>query len=657
MAALLIGGRRMWPAIFAGALIVDAARAEPLSTAAGIAVGNTLGPLLAWFLLRQARFDRRLARTRDFLALAVAAPIGMLVTASAGTLNLVLGGLLPWASYRAVWWVWWVGDSLGVVVFAPLLLTFATDRRLDLKGTRLAELVGLSALALAVAHAAFWGWLPASTRVEYAIFPLIVWAALRFGPRETSLLVTAISGMAIWGAVHERGPFASGPLDQRLMLLDLFIAVAALTGMSLATRTAERRRVLEALHRAHDDLEGRVRDRTAQLAAANDALRVTAAKRDAEQARLAEAQQIAHVGSWEWDVESDHLTWSSELCRIFDYDPQEFRPSIDSFVQRLHPEDRDRVSEVVQAAVRDGHLEEHEYRVVVPSGEVRFVHARGRTIADESGTVTRLVGTAQEVTEQVRLRRELARHAAELSRSNEELEGFAYAASHDLRAPLRAIANLSQWIKEDPDNRLSDESRGHASLLEARVRRMDRLLRDLLEYSKIGRVQMVPERVDLRELVSDVAETTSLPAGFTLEAEGPMPALWTSRLPLRRVLLNLVDNAVKHHDRERGRVVVSAREADQDWVTIVVRDDGPGIAAQHRERVFQMFQTLKPRDVVEGSGMGLALVRKIVETAGGQIEIVGGEERGTTLQFTWPRAWRQASRAQFTTERLMAIGQ
>jgi PAS domain S-box-containing protein len=236
-------------------------------------------------------------------------------------------------------------------------------------------------------------------------------------------------------------------------------------------------------------------------------------------------------------------------------------------------------------------------------------------------------------------------HAAALDRSNRELERsnrdlyeFAYVASHDLRAPLRDIDNLSQWIAEDAVAILPPASQKHLVTLQGRVRRMERLLEDLLHYSRAGRVAEPSEEVDLGALLADVVELAGTREGFVVEVPAEGPTVRTPRAPLLSVLVNLIGNAIKHHDHEGGRVVVSVADTG-DRLEITVSDDGPGIPAEFHERAFGMFTTLRPRDEVEGTGMGLALVKRVVELHGGTIGLDSGTGRGAAFRFTWPRVW------------------
>lgn len=236
----------------------------------------------------------------------------------------------------------------------------------------------------------------------------------------------------------------------------------------------------------------------------------------------------------------------------------------------------------------------------------------------------------------------LGRHADELKRSNEALDQFAYVASHDLKSPLRDVDNLSQWLVEDLGESIPEASREHLSKLRGRVLRMERLLDDLLRFSRAGRVHGEVGDIVLTNLFDRVLGQIEVPAGFELILPKRTLTIHGPATPLEQVLRNLLTNAVKHHDRPEGRIVIGL-EDEGELVTFTVTDDGPGIEPEFRERVFAMFQTLKSRDEVEGSGIGLALVRKLVEAYGGTVVVEDAEPRGVTFRFTWPRRWEPPS--------------
>jgi hypothetical protein len=242
------------------------------------------------------------------------------------------------------------------------------------------------------------------------------------------------------------------------------------------------------------------------------------------------------------------------------------------------------------------------------------------------------------------LEREVTLRTAQLEAANRELDNFAYVASHDLKAPLRVIDNASKWLEEDLSEHLTEHTRKDMDLLRGRVRRMERLLDDLLDYARIGRNPAArhAEIVSGDQLMHDILILLGPPTGCAIEVSPDFADIRVPRMPLQQVLINLVGNAIKHHDKDEKHIAVTVEDAGT-FYTFSVKDDGPGIPPRYHDQVFKMFQTLKPRDQVEGSGMGLAVVRRNVEFVGGTIDLESAEGEGSTFRFTWPKAPQAAT--------------
>lgn len=225
----------------------------------------------------------------------------------------------------------------------------------------------------------------------------------------------------------------------------------------------------------------------------------------------------------------------------------------------------------------------------------------------------------------------------ELARSNTALDRFAYAASHDLVAPLRSPGNVAEWLEEDLGSALTDEARRYLVLMKEQVGLMRKLIRGLLDYARATEQPRIAEAVDTGAMLADVITLLGGREGIRIDVAEDMPVFPAARAPLAQVLRNLIDNAIKHHDQPNGVITVSCRDDGERW-SFCVRDDGPGIAPQLHARAFDIFSTLHPPGEAEGAGIGLALVKSIVEAHGGTTELESDGRRGAAFTFTWPKA-------------------
>lgn len=232
--------------------------------------------------------------------------------------------------------------------------------------------------------------------------------------------------------------------------------------------------------------------------------------------------------------------------------------------------------------------------------------------------------------------RELNILQEKLLKSNEELEHFAYITSHDLKAPLRAIERLSSWIEEDNTESLNDESKHNLSLLRKRVNRLSNLIDSILEYSRAGRVDLDLKIVNLDELLHGVIDSLNPGANFQIVYPPPIPNFKTPEIPLSQVFVNLICNSIKHHDKETGKIELGAKDLG-DWYEFSVSDNGPGIEEAYFTKIFMIFQTLQSKDEMESTGIGLSIVKKIVESQGGTVLVESSLGKGTTFRFTWPK--------------------
>ncbi|MGB1204231.1 MAG: sensor histidine kinase [Chitinophagales bacterium] len=224
----------------------------------------------------------------------------------------------------------------------------------------------------------------------------------------------------------------------------------------------------------------------------------------------------------------------------------------------------------------------------------------------------------------------------DLESANTELKDFAYVVSHDLKAPLRGIGSLTDWLIQDYADLLDEDGKMHLKLLKKRVNRMHNLIEGILQYSRIGRIDDFVTNVDLNLLLLDVLDSLSKPENFDVQIEGHFPIVQNDETRMRQVFQNLISNAIKYNDKKIGQVVIKCINEPTRWV-FSVTDNGPGIDKKYYEKVFQIFQTLNARDRVESTGIGLTLVKRIVENNKGKIWIEATEKEGTCFCFTLPK--------------------
>ena len=444
LAALVLGGPRLWPGVAAGALIANAWTGLPAATLLAITAGNTLEALAGVHLLRAVRFRPALDRTRDVLALVVlAAGLSTLVSATIGVAGLRLGGELAADGAGSAWLTWWLGDMSGDLLVAPLVLMLARVRpgSLRMPRRRAAEAAALAVATIALGLLVF----AVDAPLSYLVLPLPIWAALRFGQTGAVLVSVAIAAIAVAGTATGNGPFTNHDPDLNLVMSQTFVGIGAVIGLLLAAITAERGRAQAALVAAHLALEEKVGERTAALART--------------QSRLVEAQELSQIGSWEWDVARDVVTWSDELYRIYGVDPADHEATFGGYLALVHPDDRERVEQHVGRALADGTSFAFDERIVRPDGTVLTLASRGQVHRDADGRPLRMVGICQDVTESRRAERAL-RASEERARLIVDAASDAFVAhdEHDVIIDWNCQAEkLFGWTREEAlGRRLAD---------------------------------------------------------------------------------------------------------------------------------------------------------------------------------------------------------
>lgn len=407
IAALILFGSRLWPGVLLGAFLANATTPVPLWASGLIACGNTLEAIVGSLLMRRFGFRPWMDRGRDVLALVgfggVVAPV---VSATVGVSALSLADAFIEGGFAVHWGVWWVGDAMGALLVAPLLLTWLSTRRPTLSPRSLAEAFVILAGLVFVGGFVFSQEPPAAS---FLVFPLIVWATLRFGQRGATASVIVATVFGITAILSGSRPFGGVTETESVALLQALMSLVAISCLVITATISEREKAYAALH--------------------------SEAERSAtRQAQLAEAQRLAHLGSWEWTLSDGRVTWSDEMYRIHGYQPQEFEIGFDWVLSRVVADDRAAIQENVESALSGGSLPPIEYRIERPDGEQRLVRGEGEIFLDADGSPAKMIGTVMDVTEQrraeeieSRLREVELNHQQALELNDEVVQGLATA--------------------------------------------------------------------------------------------------------------------------------------------------------------------------------------------------------------------------------------
>ncbi len=351
---------------------------------------------------------------------------------------------------------------------------------------------------------------------------------------------------------------------------------------------------------------------------------------------------IAHValdGRW--------LLVNPKLCEICGYTPAELLYDCDENI--THPDDLAQDQESIRQILADEiQLIDLDKRYIHKLGHIVWINVKEMLRRDASGAPLYFIASIEDISHRKQAEFTLQAQAVQLAETtalielrNQELNRFSHTVSHDLKAPLRGISNLAGWIQEDLPATADPEIIANLELMRSRVSRMDRLIDGLLNYAKLGNTEAGLETFSVEQLLSEIVDSLSIPDSFVVELPAELPPITTHRVLLSQVLANLIGNAYKHHDsqgkprgdRPEGRIQVTVQPNAEMW-QFSVADDGRGIAPEDQERVFDIFKTLSDGDKTN-SGIGLSIVKNLVETQGGIVTLESQVGIGTTFSFTW----------------------
>jgi len=357
------------------------------------------------------------------------------------------------------------------------------------------------------------------------------------------------------------------------------------------------------------------------------------------EAMLQEAQKLSHIGSWEWDIAHDVVTWTDELYRIFGYEPDEITITYETYLDKIHPGDKEFVNNIIQKAFKDHKPFNFYHRVLRDGGTEVTLYAHGEVSVDKHNNVVRMNGTAQDVTELKRKEEMLERQNEELQKINAELDKFVYSVSHDLRAPLTSMLGIIEISIEESQSQNMQE---RLNLLKTNITKLDQFILDILDHSRNARMEIRNEEINFHELVNDITANLKYGSGISdhkvdvrvnIKSDG---YFYSDKNRMTIILNNLISNAIRYANPDTKNpfvgidVMVNEREAN-----IVIEDNGIGIDKAFHDKIFEMFYRVSHNSI--GSGLGLYLVKESLKKLNGTIKVESEKGKGTVFYISIPQ--------------------
>jgi PAS domain S-box-containing protein len=631
IAALLIFGRSVWPGIFIGALAANLPTNIPVFSSFGIATGNTLEALLAyWLLQRSKRWKGSLESVSSVLTFVVyAAVLAPLISATIGSVSVCLGEPGQWDRFTALWLTWWMGDGFGALILAPLMLAWSSPRRIDSRD--MPEITSLFVLLIIVVLIVFGGWFPGPVKtypLAFLSLPCLLWAAMKFDQRVVTSAIVLMAGVAVWGAKHGYGPFVQPSANVSLLLLISFVGTSSLMTLIVAAVTNERREAEAAKSKLGSELEVNRR-------------------------RIEDI--VAHVPGVVWeawgqpDASHQRIDFVSyHVEKMLGYSVKEWLSTPNFWLSVVHPDDQERAAQEAAAIFASGKGGTSRFRWMHKDGREVWVEAQSIVVCDENGGPIGMRGVTMDITAAVEAEKErtglLEResHAREQAEEASRLkEEFLATVSHELRTPLNAVVGWSRLLRT---GQLDKDGMAHAvEVIERNAAAQRQIIEDLLDVSRIvtGKLRINTQPVDVLlvihaaiDAVQPAAEAKYINIRTHFEAPDAIVRADTERL--QQVLWNLLANAVKF--TPSGGAVDVYLERHDSLAEIRIEDSGPGIPSDFLPRIFDRFSQADGSSTRKhgGLGLGLAIVRHLVELHGGTVSATNRSEGGAVLSVRLP---------------------
>ncbi len=609
LAALVLLGRRYWPAIFIGAFLVNlSGDIHPLGAAA-IAIGNTLEAVTgAWMLSRFSGFRPSMERLQDVFGMLLAAIASTPISATVGVATLYALHGVSGVSYATVWLTWFTGDAIGILIITPLAFTWLTGAKPRITTTNVVEATALAALVIAFTVVLF----QSRFSYMYAIFPVAIWAALRFGPRGTTTVVLVVSTLAIGYTLNGMGPFGTSTAVHNLLQLQIFISLLSLTTLILAAVITERRSAELALTQSRQQHRDIV--------------------------------QFASVGVYQTDPVGEILLANPALARMLGYDDPE--QLVGRNVAREVYWDRTEHASLIERFEQgNGGGGGIEMQWKCRDATAIWVDVHARAVKGADGLTSYYEGFVYDLTSRKQLEKQFQQ-----AQKMEAVGRLAGGVAHDFNNLLTVISSCSDFILDDKD--LADEHRSDLLEVKKATDRATTLTRQLLA---LGRTQVLrPSTINLNERLTELLPMIKRLFETTIDIRmETAPTLWAVRADpgqIEQVLLNLALNA-RDAMKEGGtltftteNVVIEAERArwdaeytmkPGDYALLRVRDTGVGMDEDTQRKIFEPFFTTK--EIGKGTGLGLATAYGIVKQSGGYIKVRTAPGTGAEFMIYLPR--------------------
>jgi PAS domain S-box-containing protein len=637
LAALLVLGPRLWPGVWIGSALANLSIDASLPSAIIIATGSTLQALVLSALLRRHvgipyRF-RHVQQVVKFVALCA---LGATIAPTVALIPLWLLYPLPGADLLANWSTWWQGDTSGILIFTPLILSWSVRGTVQWTPRRVLEGLLLAALLLAATHVAFGS----DSGRTFVIVPLIVWAAFRFGQREVTTAIAVVCALALWYTLSdESGPFAAAPLNESLLLLLAFISTVVFTGLVLCA-------VISELNRAMGGLQSRVLERTRMLSESERRFRLM-------------VESVIDYAIFMLDSDGRVASWNAGAQRILGYSADEIvGESLSQFYSREELE-RGEPQLELEVAKAEGRFEQEGWRVR-KDGSTFWANAVVTAVRDDTGKLLGFAKVTRDLTERNRVEAELIRSKVAAEKASEAKSQFLANMSHELRTPLNSLLILARLLADNVGGNLTTNEVQFAQTIHASGMDLLSLINDLLDLAKIESgalttVNVAPGRLDelredLERTFGQVAQGKGLQFSIFIDPALP-PLVNTDMGRLKQVLKNLLANAFKF--TKEGRVSLAIAPAQSGWtpghgrldaarsvIAFSVADTGIGIPADKQRIIFEAFQQADGTTSRQygGTGLGLSISRELTRLLGGEIRVSSDPGKGSTFELYLPLA-------------------